>query len=217
MEAGAVIVHGEASTSTHKAPPPPPLPPPMRSGVSLVLSVADLVLRFVAIGGTAGSAIAMATTSETLPFATPFVRFRAEYSDLPTLIGRSRACADDNGRGDEMCRLFVVASSVVCGYLVLSLPASVVHVVRPGARCSRAILAFLDTVMLALLTASASAAAAIVYLARRGSAWANWLGICQQFTSFCERITASLVGSFAAAVVLVALVFLSALALARRT
>jgi uncharacterized protein (TIGR01569 family) len=71
-------------------------------------------------------------------------------------------------------------------------------------------------VMLALLTASASAAAAIVYLAHRGSARANWLGICQQFTSFCQRITASLVGSFAAAVVLVALVFLSALSLARR-
>ncbi|BAS79400.1 casparian strip membrane protein 7 [Oryza sativa Japonica Group] len=200
MEAGEEIEDGEPSTPTYKAHHPPPhLPPPMRSsGVSLVLSVADLVLRFVAIGGTAGSAIAMATTSETLPFAAPFVRFRAEYSDLPTLM------------------FFVVASSVVCAYLVLSLPASVVHVVRPGARSSRAILAFLDTVMLALLTASASAAAAIVYLAHRGSARANWLGICQQFTSFCQRITASLVGSFAAAVVLVALVFLSALSLARR-
>lgn len=46
----------------------------------------------------------------------------------------------------HVCRFFVVASSVVCAYLVLSLPASVVHVVRPGARSSRAILAFLDTV-----------------------------------------------------------------------
>ncbi|XP_006648782.2 casparian strip membrane protein 5-like [Oryza brachyantha] len=181
--------HGETSGRS-KAPP----------GANRVLSVADLVLRFVAIGGTAGSAIAMATTSETLPFATPFVQLRAEYSDLPTFM------------------FFVVASSVVCGYLVLSLPASVLHVVRPTARCSRAVLALLDAVMLAVLTAGASAAAAIVYLAHRGStARANWFAICQQFTSFCERTTASLVGSFAAAVLLVALVFLSALALARRT
>ncbi|KAF0929001.1 hypothetical protein E2562_011089 [Oryza meyeriana var. granulata] len=178
MEAGAVIEHGETSTS--KA---PPLPPPVGSGVKRVLSVADLVLR---------------------------CRTGAR-------VARVQCSADDNRRCVWMCRFFVVANSVVCGYLVLSLPASVMHVVRPRARCSRVVLVFFDTVMLALLTAGASAAAAIVYLAHRGSARANWSGICQQFTSFCERTTASLVGSFAAAVLLVVLVFLSPLALARRT
>uniref|UniRef100_A0A0D9VHH8 CASP-like protein n=1 Tax=Leersia perrieri TaxID=77586 RepID=A0A0D9VHH8_9ORYZ len=195
MEEGAVIQHGETSVS--KA---PPLPPPGRRSVivSRLLSVTDIVLRFLAIGGTAASAIAMATTSETLPFSMPFVRFRAEYSDLPSFM------------------FFVVANSVVCGYLVLSLPASVVHVFRPRARCSRVALVFFDTVMLALVTAGASAAAVIVYLAHRGSAKPNWFGICQQLTSFCGRVTGSLVGSFAAAVMLVTLVFLSALALAGR-
>ena len=70
--------------------------------------------------------------------------------------------------------------------------------------------------MLTLLTAGASAAAAIVYLAHKGNVRANWFAICQQFDSFCERISGSLIGSFAAMAMLVLLVLLSAAALARR-
>jgi uncharacterized protein (TIGR01569 family) len=70
--------------------------------------------------------------------------------------------------------------------------------------------------MLALVTAGASAAAAIVYLAHKGNVRANWLAICQQFDSFCERISGSLIGSFGAMVMLILLILLSAIALARR-
>jgi uncharacterized protein (TIGR01569 family) len=70
--------------------------------------------------------------------------------------------------------------------------------------------------MLALVTAAASAAAAIVYLAHKGSARANWFAICQQFDSFCERTSGSLIGSFAAMVLLILLILISAIALARR-
>ncbi|OEL35205.1 hypothetical protein BAE44_0003771 [Dichanthelium oligosanthes] len=70
--------------------------------------------------------------------------------------------------------------------------------------------------MLALVTSAASAATAIVYLAHKGNARANWFAICQQFDSFCERISASLIGSFAAMALLVLLILLSAVALARR-
>jgi len=70
--------------------------------------------------------------------------------------------------------------------------------------------------MLALVTAAASAAAGIVYLAHKGNARANWFAICQQFDSFCERISGSLIGSFAAMVLLIVLISLSAFALARR-
>ena len=70
--------------------------------------------------------------------------------------------------------------------------------------------------MLTLLTAGASAAAAIVYLAHKGNVRANWFAICQQFDAFCERISGSLIGSFAAMAMLVLLVLLSAAALARR-
>ena len=58
---------------------------PLNRGVSKGLSVLDLILRFIAIIGTLASAIAMGTTNETLPFFTQFIRFKAQYSDLPTL------------------------------------------------------------------------------------------------------------------------------------
>lgn len=70
--------------------------------------------------------------------------------------------------------------------------------------------------MLAALTAGASAAAAIVYLAHKGNASANWLAICQQYQNFCNRITGSLIGSFGAVFILVLLIPLSGLALSRQ-
>uniref|UniRef100_A0A0E0K558 CASP-like protein n=1 Tax=Oryza punctata TaxID=4537 RepID=A0A0E0K558_ORYPU len=84
--------------------------------------------------------------------------------------------------------LFVVANSAVDAYLV----------------------------MLALVAAAASAAAAIVYLAHKGNVRDNWFAVCQQFDSFCERISGSLIGFFSAMAVLLLLVLLSAFALARR-
>lgn len=69
--------------------------------------------------------------------------------------------------------------------------------------------------MLAFLTSGASAATAIVYLAHKGNTRANWFAICQQFNSFCERVSGSLVGSFIAILVLMLLIVLSAVALSR--
>lgn len=66
--------HGETSKAA-----------PLGRGVSKGVSVLDLILRFIAIVGTLASAIAMGTTNETLPFFTQFIRFKAQYSDLPTL------------------------------------------------------------------------------------------------------------------------------------
>jgi len=53
----------------------------MKRGVSVL----DFILRLIAIVCTLASAIAMGTTDESLPFFTQFVRFRANYDDLPTL------------------------------------------------------------------------------------------------------------------------------------
>lgn len=74
----------------------------------------------------------------------------------------------------------------------------------------------MEQAMLALLTAGASAAAAIVYLAHKGNTRANWFAICQQFNSFCERISGSLIGSFGGILVLVFLILISAVTLSRR-
>ncbi|XVF58299.1 hypothetical protein PTKIN_Ptkin07bG0053900 [Pterospermum kingtungense] len=162
------------------------------------ISVLDFIFRILAFIGTLGSAIAMATTNETLPFFTRFLQFRAEYDDLPTFT------------------LFVVANAIVAGYLLLSLPFSIFHIVRSSAKKTRIVLMFFDMVMLGLLTAGASAAAAIVYLAHKGNSRVNWLAICQQYNSFCERTSGSLIGSFAGIVLLALLLMLSGFALARR-
>jgi Domain of unknown function (DUF588) len=53
-------------------------------GINRGLSIMDLIFRLVAIIGTLGSAISMGTTNETLPFFTQFIRFKAQYDDLPT-------------------------------------------------------------------------------------------------------------------------------------
>ncbi|CAI9752708.1 unnamed protein product [Fraxinus pennsylvanica] len=161
------------------------------------ISILDLIMRIVAIIGTLGSAIAMGTTNESLPFFTQFIRFRAEYNDLPAF------------------RYFVVANSIVTAYLILSLALSIFHIVKSGARVTRTVLIIFDMAMLAFLTSGASAAAAIVYLAHKGNTRVNWFAICQQFNSFCERVSGSLVGSFIAILVLMLLILLSAIALSR--
>ncbi|EXB31945.1 hypothetical protein L484_013577 [Morus notabilis] len=169
-----------------------------RSGVKKGLSILDFVLRLIAIVGTLASAVAMGTTNETLPFFTRFTRFRAEYDDLPTFT------------------FFVVANAIVSGYLVLSLVLSFFHIVRSNAQNSRVLLIIFDAAMLGLLTAGASASAAIVYLAHNGNTNTNWFAICRQFNSFCERISGSLIGSFVGVGVFLLLILVSGLALSRR-
>ncbi|XP_041016317.1 casparian strip membrane protein 1-like [Juglans microcarpa x Juglans regia] len=143
------------------------------------LSVMDLVLRIIAAVGSLGSAVAMGTTDQTLPSFIQFIQFNAQYNDTP------------------MFTFFVIANSIVCAYLGLSLHMSIFHIIRSSAAInSRIILVIFDTVMMALLTAGTSAAAAIVYLAHNGNASANWFAFCQHFNSFCERTSGSLIGSF---------------------
>ncbi|KAM0958288.1 hypothetical protein EV1_023369 [Malus domestica] len=194
MQAGAAVElgHGESNSKGIAS-------TTASAGVNRGASILDFILRIVAFLGTLVSAIAMGTTQERLPFFTQFLQFRAEYDDLPTFT------------------FFVVANSIVCTYLVFSLALSVFHIIRSNAKKSRIILIFFDTAMLALLTAGASAAAAaIVYLAHKGNAKANWFAICQQFNAFCEHISGSLIGSFVGVVVFILLILLSVAALSRR-
>ncbi|KAM5567238.1 casparian strip membrane protein 1-like [Rosa sericea] len=166
--------------------------------VSRVLSVIDFILRVVAAVGTLASAITMGTSRQTLPFVARFVRFKANYKDLPTFT------------------FFVIVNSIVCVYLVLSLPVSIVHIIWTGAVKSRITLVILDTAMLGLLTAGASSATAIVAMAHYGSTLANWFPFCRQFNNFCQRISGSLIGSFIAVVVIILLIILSSVAISRR-
>ncbi|KAI3816670.1 hypothetical protein L1987_16373 [Smallanthus sonchifolius] len=163
------------------------------------ISVIDLISRLVGITGTIGAAIAMGTNEQTLPFFTRFVRFDAQYDDFRSF------------------RLFVIVNAIVCAYFVLTIPLSIVHIMKSVARGTRLLLIILDTVMLALLTAGASAAASIVYLAHNGNNSTNWLPVCQQYGDFCQVASGSLIGSFGAIVVFILVILLGALALSRQS
>ncbi|KAK9060127.1 hypothetical protein SSX86_020831 [Deinandra increscens subsp. villosa] len=172
---------------------------PVPAGSNKGISVMDLILRLVGVTGTLGAAIAMGTNEQTLPFFTRFVRFDAQYDDFRSF------------------RLFVVVNAIVCAYFVLTIPLSIVHIMRSVARGTRILLIILDTVMLALLTAGASAAASIVYLAHNGNSSTNWLPVCQQYGDFCQGASGSLIGSFGAIVVFILVILLGAVALSRQS
>ncbi|KAK9734592.1 hypothetical protein RND81_04G150300 [Saponaria officinalis] len=140
----------------------------------------------------------MGTTNQTLNFFTQFFQFRAHYYDLPAFS------------------FFVAANAIASAYLVLSMPFSLVTIVRPQASAVKFLLLVLDTVAVALTTAGAGAATAIVYLAHQGNTKTNWVAICQQFGSFCQRVSGAVVASFIAAVIFMVLVILSAASLKRR-
>ncbi|KAA8516766.1 hypothetical protein F0562_017036 [Nyssa sinensis] len=166
-----------------------------KGGYKKGIAIFDFILRLCAIAATLAATVAMGTTEQTLPFFTQFFQFQASYDDFLTF------------------QFFVIANAIVTGYLVLSIPFSIVCIVRPHATGPRLLLIIFDIVMVALATAAASSAAAIVYLAHNGNSSANWNAICQQFTDFCQSVSGAVVGSFVAVVIFVFLVVLSAFAL----
>lgn len=50
------------------------------------ISIFDFILRIVALVGTLGSAVAMGTTNQTLPFFNQFIQFQAQYNDFDTFM-----------------------------------------------------------------------------------------------------------------------------------
>nr|AFK48217.1 unknown [Lotus japonicus] len=144
-----------------------------------------------------GASILMGTNEQILPFFTQFLQFHAQWDDFPVF------------------KLFVVLNALAGGFLILSLPLSIVFIVRPLAVGPRFLLLITDLVNMATVIAAASAAAAIVYVAHNGSQDANWIAICQQFTDFCQGTSEAVVVSFVAAVFLVCLIVVSTLALKR--
>ncbi|KAL0555316.1 hypothetical protein IC582_009259 [Cucumis melo] len=183
------------SSSKKKAVVSTAAPQQASGGVKRGLSIFDFVLRLGALGAALGAAAAMGTSDETLPFFTQFFQFEASYDDLPTF------------------QFFLIAMGIVAGYLALSLPFSIVCIVRPSAVGLRLLLLILDTVVLTLATSAAAAAAAIVYLAHDGNSSTNWLAICDQFEDFCQNISGAVIGAFIAALLMMFLILLSAFAI----
>ncbi|XP_022756000.1 casparian strip membrane protein 2-like [Durio zibethinus] len=161
------------------------------------IAISDFLLRICAIGAALGATATMGTTDETLPFFTQFFQFQAQYNDIPDF------------------QFFVIANAIVAGYLLLSLPFSIICIIRPFATTPRLLLVIFDIVMTGLTIASASASASVVYLAHNGNPNTNWLPICQQFGDFCQSVSGAVVGSFIAGAILMFIIVLSAFALKR--
>ncbi|KAH7512199.1 hypothetical protein FEM48_Zijuj12G0065300 [Ziziphus jujuba var. spinosa] len=166
-----------------------------RGGWKKGVAITDFVLRLGGIVAGLSAAATMGTSDQSLPFFTQFFQFEASYDDMPTF------------------EFFLIAMSIVSGYLVLSLPFSIVAIVRPHAAGPRIFLLIMDIVALTLTTSAAAAAAAVVYLAHNGNSSSNWLAICNQFGDFCQKISGAVVAAFVTVVVFVFLILISALAL----
>ncbi|XP_045809172.1 casparian strip membrane protein 1 [Trifolium pratense] len=161
------------------------------------IAILDFILRLGAVAAALGAAATMGMSDQTLPFFTQFFQFEASYDSFTTF------------------QFFVISMALVAGYLVLSLPFSIVAIIRPHATGPRLFLIILDTVFLTLATSSGASAAAIVYLAHNGNQDTNWLAICNQFGDFCAQTSGAVVSSFVTVVILVVLIVMSALALGR--
>ncbi|KAE8676494.1 Casparian strip membrane protein 1 [Hibiscus syriacus] len=103
-------------------------PVEQKRGLNKGLGIADFLLRLGAIAAALAAAATMGTSDQTLPFFTQFFQFEASYDDLP-----------------HSCTFFVIAMALIAGYLVLSLPFSIVTIVRPYAVAPRLMLFILDT------------------------------------------------------------------------
>ncbi|XLU46914.1 casparian strip membrane protein 3 [Arachis ipaensis] len=159
------------------------------------VAIMDFILRLGAIAAALGAAATMSMADQILPFFTQFVQFEASYDNFSAF------------------QFFVISMAFVGGYLVLSLPFSIVTIIRPHAVGPRLFLIILDMVFLTLATASAAAAAAIVYLAHNGNQDSNWLAICNQFTDFCQQTSGGVISAFVSVVLLLFLVIMTAVAL----
>ncbi|RYR71388.1 hypothetical protein Ahy_A02g005648 [Arachis hypogaea] len=106
--------------------------------------------------------------------------------------------------------------ALVGGYLVLSLPFSIVAIIRPHAAAPRLFLIILDSVFLVLATAGAASAASVVYLAHNGNQSSNWLAICNQYSDFCNQTSGAVVSAFIVVLIFMFLIVMSSLAIAKK-
>ncbi|XP_057743921.1 casparian strip membrane protein 2-like [Arachis stenosperma] len=161
------------------------------------VSIMDFIVRLGALASTIGAIATMANADQSLPFFNQFVQFEASYDSFSAF------------------QFFVITLALVSGYLVLSLPISIVAIVRPHAVGPRIFLIILDTIFLTLATSSAAAAASIVYLEHNGEQDPNWLAICNQYGTFCMQTSEAVISSFLTVVSFIIMIIINTLALGK--
>eukprot|EP00253_Pinus_taeda_P016255 PITA_16255 len=120
--------------------------------------VVDLIFRLLAIGSTFSAAIVMATNKQMvmLPIVGPWP---AKYQYSPAFV------------------FFVVANAVACCYTLISFILSVTGKFASSTQ-SAFLLSVSDLVMVALVSAGVSAAAAIAYVGYKGNSHTQWGKLC---------------------------------------
>ncbi|KAG0459632.1 hypothetical protein HPP92_022760 [Vanilla planifolia] len=206
------IGNGSSGAGTRDIAPPPAAVRPRRSlfarflrretktrgGWKRGLAIFDFLLRILAIAALVAAAILMGTDDDTLPFFTEDYQFSANFADLPAFT------------------FLVIADGIAAGYLLLSIPFSIVCIVRPVFSCPRLFLLIFDLLAVALTVAAAASAAAIVYLAHTGNSKANWVPFCIRFQDFCQQSSGAVVATFVGALIVMLMVVMSALALRKK-
>ncbi|KAL3653883.1 hypothetical protein CASFOL_003564 [Castilleja foliolosa] len=151
---------------------------------------AQLALRIVVIAFTLAGAIIMVTSQQTVSIFG--IALKASYSYSSSF------------------RFNVVANSIVCGLVVLSM-VLVITLNHPKWNPKNHFYLFLlDMVSLLVLLSGSSAAMAIGYLGRFGQSKTGWMPVCDRVPKFCDKIILSIVSSFVAVICLLVLTIMSA-------
>lgn len=161
------------------------------------LPMVDFIFRLLGIGATLTAAVVMGTNKQTviLPEVGPWP---AKYQYTSAFV------------------FFVAANALACGYTVLSLIFSLI--VKPASSTLPAFfLSITDLVMLILVTAGASAAAAIGWLGRKGNYHSNWAKICNTYGRFCDRGSIAVFASFFGVIIFMKLTVMANYTLYKRT
>ncbi|KAI3950508.1 hypothetical protein MKW92_053195 [Papaver armeniacum] len=96
-------------------------------GWKRIVCIFDFLLRLFGVVVLLTAAVTMGTSDQILPFFMLHFQFRATFQDLPALT------------------FFVAAKAIACGYLLLSLPFSVISIIRPSIVGERLLLLIADT------------------------------------------------------------------------
>ncbi|KAL4200554.1 hypothetical protein AMTRI_Chr02g211740 [Amborella trichopoda] len=161
-----------------------------------------LLLRFLAFGATLSATLVMVLNKQTSPvtvvYNAPVLRFvTAKFYQTHAFV------------------FFVVANAIACLYslvMLLVCLADLIRLLGNNSYVSKVhglLVIVLDLVMVALVTAGASAATSVAELGKNGNKHANWSKICDKFETYCDHGAGALIASFIGALIFIFLTLFS--------
>ncbi|KAH9308251.1 hypothetical protein KI387_036162, partial [Taxus chinensis] len=128
----------------------------------------DVALRAIAVGATVSAAVVMGTNKQnTVISISPTLSYpvKARFNYTPSFV------------------FFVAMNAIACGYAAVTLLSTLLvkHVLKsPRSHFHQFVVAFLDLVIVAALSAGASAATAISEVGKNGNKHSQWDKICNK-------------------------------------